>query len=136
MSCVAPSRVVVISMHFVFALDQRAYQVGDVAFTAAKTIGDIREPVLMQRAGGERDASNGDERADERRQVADARDDERRGAYGPDHRPGDRQRRRHASEIERRMIALADWKARIEPQKYRDIGKERALRQCHAAPAI
>ena len=54
--------------------------------------------------------------------MAHARNNQSRGAGRADHGAGDRQRRRHAREFERRMGAHAQRKARIKPQKGQDIG--------------
>ena len=94
---------------------------------AAEPIRDIRESVLVQRACGQHEDRDSDERADERRKMADARHEQTRRACGADHGAGDRQRQRHAREVKRRRSALADRKARIEPQKALDVGEERAL---------
>ena len=98
---------------------------------AAKAVGDVSEPVLVQRAG------RGDQRADRQRPADERRQAKRLGrcehedAGEPDDRAGDRDGPGDAIEVETRIGRRRQRQAGEEPQRVGEVASERQLGTVH-----
>ena len=98
---------------------------------AAKAVGDVGEPILVQRAGRGDERGDGERRADEGRQAERLGRREREDAGEADDRAGDRRGPGDAIEVETGIWRRRQRQAGEEPQRVGDVASEGPLRTAH-----